>query len=73
MITEKVFGMQGLGALLIDAVASSDLPVVVGCTVFAGLLIVLANLARRPALRLSRPTGHQLRLASGMEPSTEGI
>jgi peptide/nickel transport system permease protein len=45
VITEKVFGMQGLGALLIDAVASSDLPVVVGCTVFAGLLIVLANLA----------------------------
>lgn len=44
VITEKVFGMQGLGALLIDAVASSDLPVVVGCTVFAGLLIVLANL-----------------------------
>lgn len=44
VITEKVFGMQGLGALLIDAVGSSDLPVVVGCTIFAGLLIVLANL-----------------------------
>jgi peptide/nickel transport system permease protein len=36
--------MQGIGALLIDAVSSSDLPVVVGCTLFAGLLIVLANL-----------------------------
>ncbi|MDQ2837376.1 MAG: ABC transporter permease [Actinomycetota bacterium] len=44
VITEKVFGMQGLGALLIDAVGSSDLPVVVGCTIFAGFLIVLANL-----------------------------
>jgi peptide/nickel transport system permease protein len=44
VITEKVFGMQGLGALLIDAVGSSDLPVVVGCTVVAGFLIVLANL-----------------------------
>ncbi len=44
VITEKVFGMQGLGSLLIDAVGSSDLPVVVGCTVFAGALIVLANL-----------------------------
>ncbi len=44
VITEKVFGMQGIGALLIDAVSSSDLPVVVGCTLFAGLLIVLANL-----------------------------
>ena len=30
VITEKVFGMQGLGALLIDAVGQLDLPVVVG-------------------------------------------
>jgi len=44
IITEHVFGMQGLGSLLLDAVHSADLPVVVGCTVFSGLVVVLANL-----------------------------
>ncbi|HZE49597.1 MAG TPA: ABC transporter permease [Jatrophihabitantaceae bacterium] len=44
VITENVFGMQGLGHLLLDAVHSADLPVVVGCTVFSGVLVVLANL-----------------------------
>ncbi|WP_345761307.1 ABC transporter permease [Diaminobutyricibacter sp. McL0608] len=43
IITEKVFSMQGLGALLLDAVSSLDLPVVVGFTLFAAFLIVFAN------------------------------
>jgi peptide/nickel transport system permease protein len=43
VITEKVFSMQGLGALLLDAVGSLDLPVVVGVTLFAAFLIVFAN------------------------------
>jgi peptide/nickel transport system permease protein len=43
IITEKVFSMQGLGALLIDAVHSLDLQVVVGFTLFAAFLIVFAN------------------------------
>ena len=30
VITEKIFSMQGLGALLIDAVGNLDLPVVLG-------------------------------------------
>jgi peptide/nickel transport system permease protein len=44
VVTEHVFGMPGLGNLLLDAVHSADLPVVVGCTVFSGLVVVLANL-----------------------------
>jgi peptide/nickel transport system permease protein len=43
VIAEKVFSMQGLGALLLDAVSSLDLPVVVGFTLFAAFLIVFAN------------------------------
>ena len=43
VITEKVFSMQGLGALLIDAVHSLDLQLVVGFTLFAAFLIVFAN------------------------------
>ncbi len=35
--------MQGLGALLLDAVGNIDLPVVVGVTMFAAFLIIVAN------------------------------
>jgi peptide/nickel transport system permease protein len=44
VITESVFGMQGMGQLLIQSVLQLDLPLVVGLTVFSGFLIVLANL-----------------------------
>jgi peptide/nickel transport system permease protein len=43
VIMEKVFSMQGLGAMLIDAVHSLDLQLVVGFTLFAAFLIVFAN------------------------------
>jgi len=43
IITEKVFSMPGLGALLIGAVAQLDLPLLLGCTLFAAFLIVIAN------------------------------
>ena len=43
VITERVFSMQGLGALLIDAVRNLDLPLIVGVTIFSAFLIVLAN------------------------------
>ncbi|MGA0567836.1 ABC transporter permease [Rathayibacter sp. KR2-224] len=43
LIAEKVFSMQGLGALLIDAVHQLDLQLVVGFTLFAAFLIVVAN------------------------------
>ncbi|MEU4193889.1 ABC transporter permease [Kribbella sp. NPDC026611] len=44
ILTEKVFSMQGLGDLLITAVGSLDVAVVVGVTLFAAFLIILANL-----------------------------
>ncbi|GLY04117.1 MULTISPECIES: ABC transporter permease [Actinoplanes] len=43
VITERVFSMQGLGALLIDAVGTVDLPVIVGVTLFSALLVIVAN------------------------------
>jgi peptide/nickel transport system permease protein len=45
VITERVFSMQGLGALLIDAVQNLDLPLIVGVTLFAAFVIVVANTA----------------------------
>jgi peptide/nickel transport system permease protein len=44
ILTEKVFSMQGLGDLLIDSVANLDVAVVVGVTLFAAFLVILANL-----------------------------
>ena len=43
VITERVFSMQGLGSLLLNAVQTLDLQVVVGFTLFAAFLIVFAN------------------------------
>ncbi len=44
VITEKVFSMQGIGELLISGVASLDVAVVVGVTLFSAFLVILANL-----------------------------
>ena len=43
VITERVFSMQGLGALLVNAVATTDLQTVVGVTLVAAFLITAAN------------------------------
>ncbi|GAA2658573.1 MULTISPECIES: ABC transporter permease [Actinosynnema] len=43
VITERVFGLPGAGALLVDAVNQRDLPLLLGCTLFAAVLIVIAN------------------------------
>jgi peptide/nickel transport system permease protein len=45
VLTETMFGLPGVGQLLVGAVNQIDLPVVVGVTLLTGLLIVLANTA----------------------------
>ena len=42
-MTEKVFSIQGVGSLLLDAVNNLDVQLVVGVTLFAALAVVLAN------------------------------
>ena len=44
VITERVFSMQGLGSLLLDSVKNLDLQVLVGVTLFAAALVIVANL-----------------------------
>ena len=44
VITESVFSMQGLGSLLLDSVKNLDLQVLVGVTLFAAALVIVANL-----------------------------
>ncbi|SER73738.1 peptide/nickel transport system permease protein [Propionibacterium cyclohexanicum] len=44
VFTERVFGMHGIGDLLIDGVGRHDLGVVVGTALFGAALIIAANL-----------------------------
>lgn len=43
VITESVFGINGIGKLAVDSVTNSDEPVIMGTTLFAATFIVLAN------------------------------
>ncbi|MEY2634795.1 MAG: hypothetical protein RIS75_735 [Actinomycetota bacterium] len=44
IITEKIFGIPGIGRLAIRSVVDMDLPIIVGTTLVAATIIVLANL-----------------------------
>ncbi|SIH01340.1 ABC-type dipeptide/oligopeptide/nickel transport system, permease component [Mycobacteroides abscessus subsp. abscessus] len=44
VITEKVFALGGVGTLLLESVASLDIQVIVGVTLFAAAVVIIANL-----------------------------
>ncbi len=44
IITERIFNIPGIGLLAVDAITSSDLPIILGTTVFAAFFVILANL-----------------------------
>ena len=44
LIIEVVFGLPGMGRLTINAILTRDYPLVIGCSLAAGTLIILANL-----------------------------
>lgn len=62
VLTERVFSMQGLGALLLDAVSNLDLQVLVGTTLFAAALVIIANFVVDVCYSLLDP---RVRLAHG--------
>ncbi|OKL51368.1 ABC transporter permease [Buchananella hordeovulneris] len=43
VITEKVFSLNGIGSLLIEAVDVTDLPIIVALTLLAAAFVLLAN------------------------------
>ena len=45
MLTETLFGLPGLGQLIVQSSNNVDLPVVAGLTLVAGGAIVVANTA----------------------------
>ncbi len=44
VVTEQLFGLQGIGQSALQAVQQSDLPVVLGTVLLAALFIVIANI-----------------------------
>ncbi|TQS46193.1 ABC transporter permease [Cryptosporangium phraense] len=45
VLTETMFGLPGVGQLLVGAVTTVDLPVVVGVTLLAGCIVIAGNMA----------------------------
>ncbi len=44
IVTEQVYGLQGLGSLAVQAVGNQDRPIIIGVVLLAGLFIVVANI-----------------------------
>jgi ABC-type dipeptide/oligopeptide/nickel transport system permease component len=45
IVTEQVFGLQGIGQLVYHSISVGDAPVIIGVTMLASLCVVAANLA----------------------------
>jgi len=55
IVVEQVFGLPGVGAMLIGAIGARDLPVVQGATILAVVVYVLVNAASDLALAAADP------------------
>ena len=45
IVIEQVYGLQGVGALAVQAVRNQDRPIIIGVVLLGGLFIVIANIA----------------------------
>lgn len=43
LITEMIFGLPGMGRLVVNAILGRDYPLIIGCTLTAGALIILTG------------------------------
>lgn len=44
LITEVIFGLPGMGRLAVSAILQRDYPLIIGCTLTAGVLVIISNL-----------------------------
>jgi peptide/nickel transport system permease protein len=44
VVTEKVFGISGVGALAVDSITNQDLPVIIGVVLVASAAVVIMNI-----------------------------
>jgi peptide/nickel transport system permease protein len=43
LITEVIFGLPGMGRLMMDSIFSRDYPLVIGCALVAGFMMIFSN------------------------------
>lgn len=43
LITENIFGLPGMGRLIVNAILTRDYPLVVGCVFVSAILVIIAN------------------------------
>ena len=43
LITEVIFNLPGMGRLTINAILNRDFPLIIGCTLVSGILIIIVN------------------------------
>lgn len=43
LITETIFSLPGLGRLTVDAIFARDYPLIIGCTMISGFMVILGN------------------------------
>ncbi len=43
LITEIIFGLPGMGRLMMNSIFERDYPLVIGCALTAGLIIIISN------------------------------
>ncbi|MEU5880822.1 ABC transporter permease [Spirillospora sp. NPDC047279] len=55
IVTEKVFGLQGVGQLVVQSITVGDAPVILGVVLAVAVCVVLANLAADLACSLLDP------------------
>jgi peptide/nickel transport system permease protein len=44
VVTERIFGLQGIGSLAVDAVSRGDQPTIIGVVLLASFFVVVANI-----------------------------
>lgn len=44
LITEVIFSLPGMGRLAVNAILQRDYPLIIGCTLTAGILVIVSNL-----------------------------
>jgi peptide/nickel transport system permease protein len=58
LVTETVFGLQGIGQLSVQSMTNGDLPVIMGVVLLAAFFVVLANIAIDIAYAFLDPRVH---------------
>lgn len=56
IVTEQIFGIDGVGRLAIEAALSGDYPVVIGTTLFAAVVFIVCNFAVDLITHLRNPS-----------------